>query len=41
MKTLPEAERKALHARWKAMSAEERRAWVKANPPPAGARGKR
>lgn len=34
MKVLPEAERAALRTRWKAMSPEERRAWVRANPAP-------
>ena len=41
MKELPEAERQALRARWKDMSAEERRAWVQANPPPPAARPQR
>ena len=35
MRALPEAERQALRERWRAMTAEERRAWVSANPAPA------
>lgn len=35
MRTLDEPQRKALKARWRTMSAEERRAWVQANPAPA------
>ncbi|MEN1941845.1 DUF3106 domain-containing protein [Luteimonas sp. MJ246] len=34
MKALPEAEREALRTQWKAMTREERRAWVEANPAP-------
>ncbi|WP_457005502.1 MULTISPECIES: DUF3106 domain-containing protein [unclassified Luteimonas] len=34
MKALPEAEREALRTQWKAMSPEQRRAWVKINPAP-------
>ncbi|MBB1473898.1 DUF3106 domain-containing protein [Luteimonas sp. MC1782] len=33
LRTLPEAERRALRERWKAMTAEQRRAWVAENPP--------
>jgi hypothetical protein len=32
MRGLPEAERKAMVERWKAMTPEQRRAWVEANP---------
>jgi hypothetical protein len=37
LRTLPEAERKALRERWKTMTPEQRRAWVEAHPAPAGA----
>jgi hypothetical protein len=37
LRTLPEAERKALRERWKAMTPAQRRDWAKANPAPAGA----
>ena len=33
MRTLPEAERKAMAERWKAMTPEQRKAWVDAHPP--------
>ncbi|MCR6663038.1 MAG: DUF3106 domain-containing protein [Luteimonas sp.] len=33
MRTLPEAERKAMVERWKAMTPEQRKAWMDANPP--------
>lgn len=33
MRGLPEAERKSMVERWKAMTPEQRRAWVEANPP--------
>ena len=35
MRTLDEPQRKELKAKWRAMSPDERRAWVQANPPPA------
>lgn len=34
MRNLPEDERRALRERWKAMTPEQRHAWVEANPPP-------
>jgi hypothetical protein len=34
MRQLPEAERKAMVERWRAMTPEQRRAWVEAHPPP-------
>jgi hypothetical protein len=33
LQTLPEAERKAMVQRWKAMGPDERKAWVDAHPP--------
>ena len=33
---LPDAERRAFMARWKTMTAEQKRAWVQAHPAPAG-----
>ncbi|MBJ6981247.1 MULTISPECIES: DUF3106 domain-containing protein [unclassified Luteimonas] len=33
LRSLPEDERRALRARWKAMTPEQRRAWAEANPP--------
>lgn len=41
LRTLPEAEREALRAEWRAMTPEQRRAWVKANPAPPEASGDR
>jgi hypothetical protein len=35
MRTLDEPQRKALKAKWRAMTPEERRVWVQANPAPA------
>ncbi|MGH8073331.1 MAG: DUF3106 domain-containing protein [Lysobacter sp.] len=35
MRTLDDAERKALKAEWRAMTPEQRKAWVTANPAPA------
>lgn len=35
MSTLDEEQRKALKAQWRAMTPDQRRAWVKANPAPA------
>lgn len=35
---LPEAERKAMIQRWKAMTPEQRKAWVDANPPQSSER---
>ena len=32
-RAMPEAERKAMFQRWKAMTAEQRKAWVEAHPP--------
>ncbi|CAN5705463.1 hypothetical protein BH23PSE2_BH23PSE2_00120 [soil metagenome] len=40
LRSLPEDERRALRERWKAMTPEQRRAWIEANPPPQG-RGER
>jgi hypothetical protein len=37
LRTLPEAERKALRERWKAMTPDQRREWVEAHPAPARA----
>ena len=34
LRSLPEAEREELREEWRAMTPEQRRAWVKANPPP-------
>jgi hypothetical protein len=34
LRSLPEDERLALRERWKAMTPEQRRTWVEANPPP-------
>lgn len=34
LRTLPEPGREALRAEWRAMTPEQRRAWVKANPAP-------
>lgn len=36
LRRLPEDERAALRERWRAMTPEQRRAWVRENPPPAG-----
>lgn len=36
MRTLDEPQRKALKAQWRAMTPEQRREWVKANPTPTG-----
>lgn len=41
LRTLPDAEREALRAQWRAMTPEQRRAWVKANPAPPKAPGGR
>lgn len=41
LRTLPEAERKALTERWKTMTPEQRRAWVEAHPPSEEARPRR
>lgn len=38
LRSLPEAERKAMTERWKSMSAEQRKAWVEAHPPSPEAR---
>lgn len=35
MRTLDDAQRRDLKAKWRAMSPEERKAWVQANPAPA------
>lgn len=36
MKSLPEAERKAMVDRWKAMTPDQRKAWIEAHPPREG-----
>jgi hypothetical protein len=38
MRTMTPAQRKQLRAQWHAMTPEQRRAWVEANPPAAGVR---
>lgn len=38
MQALPEADREALRRQWEAMTPEQRRAWVKANPAPPASR---
>lgn len=35
VRTLPEAERRAFMAKWRAMSPEQKRAWLQAHPSPA------
>lgn len=40
IRPLPEAERKAMVERWKAMTPEQRKAWVEAHPPKASPRAR-